>query len=239
MTDPIAPTQYPPASQAILAARTSEAIGRSPDRRTGVVTTISAGVLTVAVSGGDTKNVGYLASYLPAVGDVVCLLLQRSTWVCLGKLASPADYKGQGAGAASAVATNSAPIATGVEVTTHIVSITVYPGRTYRATFRVQLSADVAGARAAHLIRLDPAGSGTIVCDYGWIGVPSVGPGFSAEGTAYLKRSTGTAATVAFNLSALIFGGNVTLNAASYRPRWFEIRDVGPADASYPHAVEF
>jgi len=86
MTSPLAPGQYVPASQAMLASRTSEAIGRNPDRRTGVVSAIDSGVLTVEVAGGATERVGYLASYEPAVGDVVALIQQRSTWLCIGRL---------------------------------------------------------------------------------------------------------------------------------------------------------
>lgn len=89
MTSPIPPTGYLPASQAMLASRTSEAIGRSPDRRTGVVASFDGGILTVTVSGGATERVGYLADYRPVVGDVVALIQQRSTWLCLGAMGNP------------------------------------------------------------------------------------------------------------------------------------------------------
>lgn len=72
----------------MLASRTSEAIGRSPDRRTGVVREApQGGLLSVLVSGGATERVGYLTSYEPVVGDVVMLVQQRSTWVCVGRFA--------------------------------------------------------------------------------------------------------------------------------------------------------
>lgn len=75
-----------PTSQAGMASRTSEAIGRPPDRRTGTVVSFVDRVLSVSVGGGDPEDVGYIDSYSPVVGDVVILVLQRSTWVCLGKL---------------------------------------------------------------------------------------------------------------------------------------------------------
>lgn len=82
-----APGVYWPATPATLAARTAEAIGRNPDRRTGTVVSFSAGILTVSVGGGDPEQVGYLGSYLnPTPGDVVALVLQRSTWLCLGRI---------------------------------------------------------------------------------------------------------------------------------------------------------
>lgn len=94
MTSPIAPTQYPPASNAMLASRTSEAIGRNPDRRTGVVTAIDGGVVTVQIAGGATERVSYLATYAPVVGDVVALIQQRSTWLCLGRIPSADEPAG-------------------------------------------------------------------------------------------------------------------------------------------------
>ena len=87
MTNPSAPTVYQAASPNMLASRTSEAIGRNPDRRTGVVSAVGTdGSLTVTVSGGASERVGYLASYEPVVGDVVALVQQRSTWLCIGRL---------------------------------------------------------------------------------------------------------------------------------------------------------
>lgn len=85
MTSP-APGVYLPGSQAAPSARFSEAIGRPADRRTGTVVAFSAGVLTVSVGGGEPEDVGYLSSYAPVVGDVVCLVLQRTTWLCIGRL---------------------------------------------------------------------------------------------------------------------------------------------------------
>lgn len=73
----------------MLAARTSEAIGRAPDRRTGTVVSFVSERLTVSVAGGDPEEVGYLDSYQPEPGDVVILILQRSTWVCIGRIANP------------------------------------------------------------------------------------------------------------------------------------------------------
>jgi hypothetical protein len=72
-----------------LSTRTSEAIGRNPDRRTGTVLSFDAGELTVQIAGGQVARAGYLESYTPVVGDVVSLILQRSTWLCLGKLVDP------------------------------------------------------------------------------------------------------------------------------------------------------
>lgn len=80
----------PFSSQGTLASRTSEAIGRPPDRRTGTVVSFTAGVLRVSVGGGDAEEVGYLAGYRPQVGDVVILVLQRSTWVVLDRIGDPA-----------------------------------------------------------------------------------------------------------------------------------------------------
>lgn len=91
MTSPIPETQYVPASPSMLASRTSEAIGRNPDRRTGVVAGFDNGILTITVSGGATERVGYLSSYEPAVGDIVCLIQQRSTWLCIGRLSAASD----------------------------------------------------------------------------------------------------------------------------------------------------
>lgn len=84
MTSPNTPAL--PGSPQLLASRTAEAIGRAPDRRTGVVASIDGGVLTVSVGGGATERVGYLASYEPVVGDVVALVQQRSTWLCIGRM---------------------------------------------------------------------------------------------------------------------------------------------------------
>lgn len=81
------PEAFLPGAQRSLASRTSEAIGRNPDRRTGTVISFDDGELVVQVAGGAIAQAGYLASYLPIVGDVVALILQRSTWLALGKIA--------------------------------------------------------------------------------------------------------------------------------------------------------
>lgn len=78
----------PLSSQATLASRTSEAIGRPPDRRTGVVVSFASNKLMVSVGGGEAEEVGFIDTYAPLVGDVVILILQRSTWVCIGRLAA-------------------------------------------------------------------------------------------------------------------------------------------------------
>lgn len=84
------PGVYLPGSSMQPSSRISEAIGRPADRRTGTVVAFTGGVLSVSVGGGEPEAVGYLSSYPPVVGDVVCLVLQRSTWVCVGRLADSA-----------------------------------------------------------------------------------------------------------------------------------------------------
>lgn len=81
------PGSFLPGGQRQLASRTSEAIGRNPDRRTAVVTEFVDGELSVSVGGGDARKIGYIDSYDPVVGDVVAIVLQRSTWLCIGRLA--------------------------------------------------------------------------------------------------------------------------------------------------------
>lgn len=80
------PDPFLNSSSRALSSRTSEAIGRNPDRRTGVVVSFEDGVLMVRVAGGNVTRCGYLDSYMPIVNDVVALVLQRSTWLCLGRM---------------------------------------------------------------------------------------------------------------------------------------------------------
>jgi hypothetical protein len=81
------PEAFLPGAQRALSSRTAEAIGRNPDRRTGTVLSFTDGELTVQVAGGSIVKAGYLDTYInPAEGDVVALLLQRSTWLALGRI---------------------------------------------------------------------------------------------------------------------------------------------------------
>lgn len=80
------PEAFLPGAQKSLSSRTSEAIGRNPDRRTGTVLSFLEGELSVQVAGGQVFRAGYLDSYQPVIGDVVSLVLQRSTWLVLGRL---------------------------------------------------------------------------------------------------------------------------------------------------------
>lgn len=41
--------------------------------------------LTINLGGGDVPNVGYLDSYVPAVGHVVAVLRSGNTALCLGR----------------------------------------------------------------------------------------------------------------------------------------------------------
>lgn len=88
MTSPLPPRGLPSGARGSLADRTAQAIGRNPDRRTGTVISFDAGseTLTVSVGGGDPEQVGYLGTYTPTPGDVVALVRQRSTWLCLGDI---------------------------------------------------------------------------------------------------------------------------------------------------------
>lgn len=80
------PEAFLPGAQKSLSSRTAEAIGRSPDRRTGTVVSFIDGALNVQVAGGAVVSAGYLDSYQPTVGDVVAIVLQRSTWLVIGRL---------------------------------------------------------------------------------------------------------------------------------------------------------
>lgn len=67
-----------------IGPRTGEAIGRPPDRRTATVLSFTDNVLTVELRGGAVEEVGWVDSYEPNVGDVVFLVAQRSSWLCIG-----------------------------------------------------------------------------------------------------------------------------------------------------------
>jgi hypothetical protein len=55
--------------------------------RIGVVTSFTAGSITVAISGTDTLvNATYLASYFPSQGDLVAVLKYGASWLVLGTM---------------------------------------------------------------------------------------------------------------------------------------------------------
>jgi hypothetical protein len=68
-------------AQALQATLARPAVGK-----TGTVTAVTATSLTVLVA-GTTVPAAYLSSYSPAVGDLVALIRQDSTWLVLGDLA--------------------------------------------------------------------------------------------------------------------------------------------------------
>ena len=71
-------------SDALISAQTVPTV-----MRTGVVTTV--GTTSVFVLVADTQiEAAYLSSYSPAIGHLVALLRQDSTWLVLGRLAGSA-----------------------------------------------------------------------------------------------------------------------------------------------------
>src|SRR5574343_510386 len=65
------------------------ALPGSPDgglsMRTGTVTAISAGVISVDIGGGTLLAASYLDSYFPALGDVVQLIGASGAWLIIGR----------------------------------------------------------------------------------------------------------------------------------------------------------
>lgn len=55
--------------------------------RIGQVSSVVSNQLIVTTSGGASKTVPRLASWTPAVGDVVVIALTPAGWIALGKIA--------------------------------------------------------------------------------------------------------------------------------------------------------
>ncbi|WP_103353600.1 hypothetical protein [Amycolatopsis sp. CA-128772] len=55
--------------------------------RVGQVSSVVANQLIVTTSGGASKTVPRLATWTPAVGDVVVIALTPAGWIALGKIA--------------------------------------------------------------------------------------------------------------------------------------------------------
>jgi hypothetical protein len=70
-----------------LAQQTQKTAGIGNGMRTATVAAVSGNVVTISVTGTQfSTGVGVLASYTPAVGDVVAVFRQDSSWLVLGKV---------------------------------------------------------------------------------------------------------------------------------------------------------
>jgi hypothetical protein len=68
-----------------LAHQTQKTAGIGNGMRTATVTAVSGRVVTLDVAGGQfSSGVGCLSTYVPAVGDVVAVFRQDSSWLILG-----------------------------------------------------------------------------------------------------------------------------------------------------------
>jgi hypothetical protein len=69
--------------------------------RTGVVTSVSARGISVAISAG-TVNASHLDSYAPAVGDTVAVVKTQDSWLAMGRVVgsgTPVDFTAPGSAA--------------------------------------------------------------------------------------------------------------------------------------------
>lgn len=69
-----------------LATVTQGAIGVKTSSVVGVVKTVAGAVVTVTIGGTDVQPAGRCGAYTPAVGDVVVLLLQDTSWLIIDKI---------------------------------------------------------------------------------------------------------------------------------------------------------
>jgi hypothetical protein len=68
-----------------LAHQTQKAVGIPNGMRTGTITAVTTGGVTISVSGGTfSAGVGVVTSYAPRVGDTVAVFRQDSSWLILG-----------------------------------------------------------------------------------------------------------------------------------------------------------
>lgn len=70
-----------------LAHQVQTTAGIPNGMRTATVAAVAGSVVSISVAGGTfSSGVGFLASYTPAVGDVVAVFRQDSSWLILGKV---------------------------------------------------------------------------------------------------------------------------------------------------------
>ena len=75
-----------------LAHQTQKTAGIGNGMRTATIAAVNGNAVTLSISGGlITSGVGVVDSYTPAVGDVVAVFRQDSSWLVLGAITPPAS----------------------------------------------------------------------------------------------------------------------------------------------------
>lgn len=78
-----------------LAHQTQKTAGIGNGMRTATIAAVNGNAVTLSISGGlITSGVGVLDSYTPAVGDVVAVFRQDSSWLVMGAITPPASGMG-------------------------------------------------------------------------------------------------------------------------------------------------
>lgn len=100
------------------------------DLRTGVVTAVAAGGLTVEAAGGTIEGAAHVASYNPAVGDPVAMIQFEDTWLVLGRPIGPGtatDYATAGPVVGASVLKGCVLNGTGGTIATSTGAVVVVP----------------------------------------------------------------------------------------------------------------